>query len=104
MKSDFYFKRRFVILSSSSTVLDDGVHTDSPPPPPPPSPPSFFFVVTSGQQQTTLTWEVKLTMQRVVGSAGDVAMSTGADVTETRPYGTQKGMCIFYSLYSAWDI
>ena len=30
------------------------------------------------------------------GSADDVAMSTGADVTETRPYGTQKGMCIFY--------
>ena len=28
LKSDFYFKRRFVILSSSSTVLDDGVHTD----------------------------------------------------------------------------
>ena len=28
LKSDFYFKRRFVIISSSSTVLDDGVHTD----------------------------------------------------------------------------
>ena len=28
LKSDFYFKSRFVILSSSSTVLDDGVHTE----------------------------------------------------------------------------
>ena len=28
LKSDIYFKRRFVILSSCSTVLDDGVHTD----------------------------------------------------------------------------
>ena len=28
LKSDFYFKRRFVILSSSSTESDNGVHTD----------------------------------------------------------------------------
>ena len=28
VKSDFYFKSRFVILSSSSTGSDDGVHTD----------------------------------------------------------------------------